>query len=505
MASVSEDGEARLENRSEIFALKLPVYMQRYNAVAEYVNQVEAKRVVDIGCAECSLLRALIQCPSVEELCGVDLDEALVRRSKQNVEPLTYHFLQRRFLPLTVTGYCGSIAQPCQKFVDYDLITMVEIIEHLYDETLGKVPAAIFGCLRPRAAIITTPNSDFNVLFPDMGTDKEGERKFRHWDHKFEWTRQEFETWSRQVAKQYGYRVEFSGIGPGVAGTEHLGCCSQMALFERLEESAANNQCANPEETESPVPMPCDYVEYDKLWSVNWPFTPRLEQIVMELHASTQMLARRAYDLLESLDMGEEAEDDVACQLTPVLREGTESSPCDCGYERYGLPADSNNGDAFGWSYSSSTIPALPSVDRSLPHACLDRIKAWQIPVTCLLKCASLLGLSCTVNDIAEAVEFPPEEGSSAHETLTLSEDRKHVVCPWQPPSSRRFSDSEQDDFEDEGLCLPSVHAAGEPSSTACEEPWGMDDDLGNDVWGDQIARGEQIGSWTIDDDGQDT
>lgn len=35
---------------------------------------------------------------------------------------------------------------------------------------------------------MTTPNYEFNQLFP-------GSRKFRHYDHKFEWTRQEFQTW----------------------------------------------------------------------------------------------------------------------------------------------------------------------------------------------------------------------------------------------------------------------------------------------------------------------
>ena len=36
---------------------------------------------------------------------------------------------------------------------------------------------------------------------------------FRHWDHKFEWSRQEFEEWSHGVARHYGYEVKFHGIG----------------------------------------------------------------------------------------------------------------------------------------------------------------------------------------------------------------------------------------------------------------------------------------------------
>jgi len=35
---------------------------------------------------------------------------------------------------------------------------------------------------------MTTPNAEFNVLFPNLNG-------FRHPDHKFEWTRQQFGDW----------------------------------------------------------------------------------------------------------------------------------------------------------------------------------------------------------------------------------------------------------------------------------------------------------------------
>lgn len=58
---------------------------------------------------------------------------------------------------------------------------------------LQWLPVIIFGKIQPFIVIITTPNVEYNVVF-DMG-----ERKFRHEDHKFEWTRAEFETWSAFV------------------------------------------------------------------------------------------------------------------------------------------------------------------------------------------------------------------------------------------------------------------------------------------------------------------
>ena len=53
---------------------------------------------------------------------------------------------------------------------------------------LEKVPQSLFGSVHPKTVVLSTPNADFNVLFPDL-------RGFRHHDHKFEWTRQQFQSW----------------------------------------------------------------------------------------------------------------------------------------------------------------------------------------------------------------------------------------------------------------------------------------------------------------------
>ena len=61
-------------------------------------------------------------------------------------------------------------------------------LEHLEKPILDVVPSVLFGALRPEVAVMTTPNADYNVLFP-------GFCGFRHHDHKFEWTQQEFKMW----------------------------------------------------------------------------------------------------------------------------------------------------------------------------------------------------------------------------------------------------------------------------------------------------------------------
>ena len=67
-------------------------------------------------------------------------------------------------------------------------VALCHSIEHLDPPVLERVPAAIFGVLQPQVVVMTTPNADFNVLFP-------GFRGFRHPDHRFEWTRRQFQAW----------------------------------------------------------------------------------------------------------------------------------------------------------------------------------------------------------------------------------------------------------------------------------------------------------------------
>lgn len=56
-------------------------------------------------------------------------------------------------------------------------------IEHLPNDVLSALPSVVFGRVRPRVAVFTTPNREFNPLFADFPG------PFRHWDHRFEWTR----------------------------------------------------------------------------------------------------------------------------------------------------------------------------------------------------------------------------------------------------------------------------------------------------------------------------
>jgi hypothetical protein len=73
--------------------------------------------------------------------------------------------------------------------------------------------------------VLTTPNAEYNVRFPSLpaGT-------LRHKDHRFEWTRTEFQDWAAETAAGHGYSVRFLPVGEE---DPEVGPPTQMAVFSR--------------------------------------------------------------------------------------------------------------------------------------------------------------------------------------------------------------------------------------------------------------------------------
>jgi len=54
--------------------------------------------------------------------------------------------------------------------------------------------------------------------------------RFRHQDHRFEWTRAEFHEWAQAVAARFGYSVTCRPVGDEDG---EVGSPTQMAVFVR--------------------------------------------------------------------------------------------------------------------------------------------------------------------------------------------------------------------------------------------------------------------------------
>jgi len=101
----------------------------------------------------------------------------------------------------------------------------VEVIEHLDAARLAAFERVLFECAKPKSIVITTPNREYNVKWETLPAGK-----FRHRDHRFEWTRAEFQTWANGVASRFGYNVRFLPVGPEDSA---VGSPTQMGVFER--------------------------------------------------------------------------------------------------------------------------------------------------------------------------------------------------------------------------------------------------------------------------------
>ena len=119
----------------------------------------------------------------------------------------------------------GSLMYRDKRIGGFDAAAVVEVIEHLDAPRLSAFERVLFEFARPATAIVTTPNCEYNPLFPTLPAGK-----FRHRDHRFEWTRAKFEQWGSSMATRFGYQVRIQPVGPE---DEALGAPTQMGVFSR--------------------------------------------------------------------------------------------------------------------------------------------------------------------------------------------------------------------------------------------------------------------------------
>jgi len=252
-----ENSETSHEVHEKRF-FKEPLYCQRYQFVMDLLKQDRWKRhlrrLVDVGANDCSFLFRLRNSSGMRylrEVIALDLDEDELTYGRERTVSLMSASLfrdqKRPFYPCDVYHMAGNVADKDQRLKDIDAVVAIEIIEHLKPSELERFPETVFGHMKPKLAVITTPNSEFNILFPHFVG------PFRHWDHKFEFTRQEFQDWATSITELYPeYSVEFDGVGfaPHDDSRQNLGPCTQIAIFLRkdFEESANNGDFAHREE-----------------------------------------------------------------------------------------------------------------------------------------------------------------------------------------------------------------------------------------------------------------
>ncbi|GIY89661.1 small RNA 2'-O-methyltransferase [Caerostris darwini] len=203
-----------------------PVYIQRYTTVRDILFKLPGiEKVVDFGCAQGAFIKYLKKLPFVTEISCVDVHEPSLDSASYASRPHAWDYVFKRHKPLSIKIYKGSALENDRRLQGYSAVTCIELIEHLDPKHLESLASNIFGFIRPKVAIFTTPNCEFNILFPDL-------KGFRHWDHKFEWNRKEFEEWCNTVLDKFpDYTVKLQGVGDPPPESSHVGPLSQLAVF----------------------------------------------------------------------------------------------------------------------------------------------------------------------------------------------------------------------------------------------------------------------------------
>jgi 3' terminal RNA ribose 2'-O-methyltransferase Hen1 len=182
---------------------KVKLNDQRLSAVVAALKASGARRVLDLGCGEGKLLRALVREADFTEIVGMDVSTRALEIARQRLERLPDEARDR------VKLLHGSLMYRDARLAGHDAAAVVEVIEHLDPPRLAAFERVLFEFARPRVIVLTTPNREYNALFETLPAGS-----FRHRDHRFEWTRAEFQAWANRVAERFGYTVRFLPVGP---------------------------------------------------------------------------------------------------------------------------------------------------------------------------------------------------------------------------------------------------------------------------------------------------
>jgi 3' terminal RNA ribose 2'-O-methyltransferase Hen1 len=215
-AKVSDQFEEELEK-------PLSLNEQRIQAVRSKISEAGAKSVIDLGCGEGKLLKDLIRDKSINKIAGTDVSirSLEIAHRRIGLDRLPSRIKDK------ITLFHGSLMYKDKRFSGFDAAIVMEVVEHLDPPRLDAFEKVLFKHAKPKTIILTTPNREYNSVWENL---PEGE--MRHSDHRFEWTRSEFENWAGSLAEQYNYSVGYYSIGPE---SPSLGSPTQMGVFKRAD------------------------------------------------------------------------------------------------------------------------------------------------------------------------------------------------------------------------------------------------------------------------------
>lgn len=228
LSQLMGDGEPDPDDTAEVQAAEeanveraLSLNEQRLGTVLAALKGSGATSVLDLGCGEGRLLRQLHKDRQFKRIVGMDVSHRVLEMAAERLHYERFSETQKERLKILQ----GSLMYRDARLEGFDAAAVVEVIEHLDPPRLAAFERAVFEFARPGTLVVTTPNREYNVMWESLPAGR-----FRHRDHRFEWTREEFQGWASSNADRFGYRVRFLPVGPE---DPRVGSPTQMGIFER--------------------------------------------------------------------------------------------------------------------------------------------------------------------------------------------------------------------------------------------------------------------------------
>ncbi len=177
--NVSEDTtEDAQEEMTAAPSDKAPnLHRQRLEAVMEAVRAASATSLADLGCGEGRLLTLALKERALKRILGMDVASSALARARRYLHLDDMPPAQRQRIEIIQ----GSLLYRDQRLEGFDVVALVEVVEHLDPPRLSAMERVVFAHARPRRVILTTPNREYNLHWEALGVEK-----LRHRDHRFE-------------------------------------------------------------------------------------------------------------------------------------------------------------------------------------------------------------------------------------------------------------------------------------------------------------------------------
>jgi 2-polyprenyl-3-methyl-5-hydroxy-6-metoxy-1,4-benzoquinol methylase len=198
----------------------------RHEIVKQELIGTGARNLLDLGCGDGGFLMDAFESCRLHSICGIEGNYNKVKMAQKRAR---FRGLRKERAHI----FKADIKRIDERFRIYDIVTLIEVLEHIPVSALPEFEQSLFDKVRPDYAIITTPNSDYNKHLTIQG-------KFRHNEHSFEWSYEEFSAWALSVCAAYNYSVEIIPVGGPFANDNSF--LSQLALFRKINSSPLSNK-----------------------------------------------------------------------------------------------------------------------------------------------------------------------------------------------------------------------------------------------------------------------